>query len=91
MPSNMVTGGGQEPTAARNNSTYRNTLLTNKPLLAQDRFHIRGWAPRTGYGKSYEAWLEDLTRLLKALGISIEDLHSPVQVGGPIGRYACLS
>ena len=77
MPSNMVTGGADGDLPAAQNTPYAVTLKANQPLLPQHQFIRKTWSPRTGYSKQYEDWLEELTRLLKALGLRLEDLHTP--------------
>ena len=90
MPSNMVTGG--DPTALEapipTPQTYAQTLQTNKPLLPHLRFSIQQWSPRTGYGKISERFKSDLSRLFKALGLSLEDLETPCPlVADPLTKY----
>ena len=45
--------------------------------MESDLLMKKKWAPRTGYGKPYEEWNEDLSLLLKALGMTREDLSTP--------------
>ena len=75
----MVTGGDSTALEAPipTPQTYAQTLQTNKPLLTHLRFSIQQWSPRTGYGKISERFKADLSRLLKALGLSLEDLETP--------------
>ena len=72
----MVSGGRGTASAAQN-TPYADTLHTAFPLLPQARFLTKKWAPRAGYSKAYEEWLEDLKGLLKALGLKLDDLATP--------------
>ena len=79
LPLNMVTGGDSTALEApiQHSATYAQTLITNKPLLPQFRFPIQQWSPRTGYGRVSEKFKSDLSRLLKALGMGLDDLETP--------------
>ena len=76
MPSNMVTGGGKRPPAAPN-TPYAISLKATSPLFPQQQFLRKTWAPRAGYSKEYESWLDDIKRFLKMLGMKLDDLQTP--------------
>ena len=75
----MVTGGDSTTLEApiHNSATYTQPLYTNKPLLPHFRFPIQQWSPRTGYGRVSEKFKNDVSRLLKALGMGLDDLDTP--------------